>query len=275
MSTSSRLGGESTARRLVCNRGDAVPDLSLTLYHGTTLAGAQSILEEGWRPIDVDAMVDGVAVEHGIDPAEVRGELRALSRYATSEGRGAWASFSPDREKTIHSWAQRAPEAKWDALWSVWRLRHPEIMPDWNLSTPGHVWVWCQMRADRPAVVAWETSYDEIEALGGYGHGFSRGPLPELVHFRQSGAVPEVGFDVPFTPARGRLSVIEVHRHVDWLMFAHLLGVTEEEFQVRDNAGHFAPPEPRSNLPFLVYPWWSTDYVLDYLARTEQLGGDS
>jgi hypothetical protein len=68
-----------------------VGNLRLTLYHGTTLAAARAIMAEGWRPIDVDAMVDAVAIEHGIDPANVWAELRSLNRYATSKGPGARA----------------------------------------------------------------------------------------------------------------------------------------------------------------------------------------
>jgi hypothetical protein len=259
-----------TLRKSGARPGHSVGNLSLTLYHGTTLAAATAIMAEGWRPVDVDAIVDAVAIEHGMDPADVRAELRSLNRYATSEGRGAWASFSSDRELTIHSWAQRAPEAKWDTLWSVWRLRHPEDLPDWNLSTRGHVWVWDQMRTDRLAVLEWETSYDEIVALGAYSHGFRKGPLPDAALLQIPGAAWEVGFDVPFTPSRDRLSLIEVDRHVDWQMFAHLLGMTEEEFIARANANHFAPPIPAPRDPSIggPRPWWPTDYVLDYLART-------
>ena len=246
-------------------------DLPLTLYHGTTLPAAQAILAEGWRPVDVDAVVDAIAIEHGIDPARVWAELRSLNRYATSEGRGARASFCTNREVTLHSWTQRAPEAKWEALWSVWRLRHPDVAPEWAGSTPGYVWVWKQMRSDRLGVLAWETSYDEIVALRGHGHAFRRVPLPDPVLLHIPGASWEIGFDVPFTPPRDRLSVIEVDRHVDYLMFADLLGLTREEFIAREESGRFAPAMTAPDDPSIGGPrlWWSTDYVLDYLARTQ------
>jgi hypothetical protein len=258
--------------------------VGVTLYHGTTLPAAESILREGWKATSVANQVDDVANANGIDPAEVWEELASLGRHVVGPNRGAWASFSPHREVTMYSWAQRAPEATWEALWSVWRLRHPELGEDWNLDTRGHVWVWEQIRGTPLAVIEYRTTYDGIVERGGYARGFGGIPGGEAHQFLRESLPPrsefkrwfartsEMAFDLPFAPQKSRLSLVSVERTVDWMMYANLLGMTESEFKVLDRQGRFGAPasdsvpaEAQARLNVCT-PWWTTNEVLDFLA---------
>ena len=51
-------------------------------------------------------------------------------------------------------WANRAPEVTWEALCSVYRLRHPDLGDDWNQSDEGHFWVLAQQMPDPPVIIA-------------------------------------------------------------------------------------------------------------------------
>ena len=62
-------------------------------------------------------------------------------------------------------WADRAPEATWDALWSVYRVRHAEV--GWGWTTPqGHLWVLAQRLYD-PSGEAEETFNEQLRGLLG------------------------------------------------------------------------------------------------------------
>src|SRR5882762_5355799 len=94
------------------------------LFHATTASAAKDILARGWRAINPRVIVDGVADDCGEQGAAVWQDLTEWSRFVTQPGREGWVSFATTFESAAR-WAQRAPEAKWEALWAIWRLRHP------------------------------------------------------------------------------------------------------------------------------------------------------
>lgn len=238
-------------------------DAPVILYHGTTLRAANLILDAGWQPLSVTALLDRVAAEHELSASEIVDDLSRHGGYALSEDRGSWASFAPTLAKAEHSWAQRTPEAGWEALWAVYRRKFMSSAEAWywNTDVAGRAWVWDQMRNEQLAVISFATSHSELAALGAFMHGFQRTPLgsddlsPEVWKI-----LPEIGFDLPFRPDPDRLTISPVERHLPWDIYAHKLGLAPEEFQRRAEKGDFGPSSSETadcqDNPFLVRPWW-------------------
>jgi hypothetical protein len=239
-------------------------DTPLILHHGTTLRAASAILRTGWQPQSVTAILDRVAAEHGLSKSEIINDLAKFGRYALQDDRGTWASFTPSLAKAEHSWAQRAPEAEWEALWTAYRIAYMDEADSWHWTTnvAGHTWVWDQMRNEALAVVSVTTSYSEIVTLDAFTHGFQRRPLPArkllLDHWDK---LTEIGFDLPFQPELERLTVSPVERHLPWDVYANKLGITPGEFQRRADSGDFGRPASESadyQDHFPAGPWWNS-----------------
>jgi hypothetical protein len=250
----------------------------LALFHGTTLASAEQILREGWIVKPPRETVTDVALEYGEDPAIVINELERRDRFAVGERRGEWASFSLDELTTVHSWAQRAPEVRWESLWAIWRLNHPEVPYEVKgitrggvtkdvdyLPRPGVTWVFQQMRHEELAVLKLKISYDSLVKLGATTEGFENKTLPTLREL--TSRAPGVAIPAPFRPSRSRVELRRIDRDLPWTVFAELLGLDDEEFQRRDRSGDFGPRLPDSVRPrdAEVWPCWSLRAVEDLL----------
>lgn len=238
----------------------------IDLFHGTTLEAAERILEVGWWPQDVLGVVKRVAAECGASLANILADLEGHGRFVQHADRGTYASFTPDRVKAEHSWAQRAPEAQWEALWAVWRVHHLSSSENCNQDLAGHAWVWERCKLERLAVIRYSTSYEELQDLGALSGGFGVRPLvPANVLPRTA----EVAISAPFCPSRDRLTVIEVERHVPFDVFAFLLGITVERFRDLQEAGEFGVPASQGSRHSYgdVAPWWTTKFVANYLSK--------
>jgi hypothetical protein len=176
-------------------------------------------------------------------------------------------SFATNRGDAEHAWAQRAPEAEWDSLWAVYRIKYMTLDDPrcWNMDVAGHAWVWDQMRADQLAVVSYTTSYAEMVDLEARGFSFGETPLPP-VELLTTGSVsfPEIVYDVPFRPDPDRIAITPVARHLTWEVFAYKLGLSPEEFVRRASNGDFGIPAsdgvscPRIRM--MVKPWWTSEH---------------
>lgn len=128
---------------------------TVTLWHGTTESAAKQIAVNGFKPADTTALVTLTAAECGADPAGTIAALRAVGRFVMiQDGRDNAVWFAGDRERAAR-WAQRAPEARWEALWGVWWLTHGgiEAMPaPWG-DPAAAAWHAEQFFADPPAVL--------------------------------------------------------------------------------------------------------------------------
>jgi hypothetical protein len=239
----------------------------LPLFHGTTLQAAQQIRAEGWGARDLTGMVGELATRHEVPVADVIDDLRRYNRFMLIEkNRGQVASLTLDYETAAGSWAQRAPEVEWDALWAIWRIKHSgkTEMYHWNLDVPGHAWVLEQMAHQKLAVVEVALTVDELFELGARVGGFAHGPLtPELVPLLPG--LSEVTLPLPFQPS---IEVIlhQLERRVGWDVFAHWLGLTSEEFIAHDDAGRFGPAGKGE---FAVRPWWPLSAVDTVLERID------
>lgn len=239
----------------------------LHLFHGTTLAAAEQIGAEGWRPRDLAGMVGELAEQHGVPMRAVMEDLRRYNRFMTIErDRGQVASFAPNYETAAGSWAQRAPEAEWDALWAIWRIKHSGVADvyHWNLDVPGHAWVLEQMAHLKLAVVEVALTVDELFELKATAGGFARGPLTrELLPLLDG--LPEVSIPLPFDP-RSEVTIHPVERRVGWDVFAHWLGLGREEFIAQDAAGRFGQSGVGE---FAMRPWWPLSAVDAVLERVD------
>lgn len=236
----------------------------LPLFHGTTLDAAEQIRAEGWRVRDLAGMVGELATRHEVPVADLIADLHRYNRFMLIEkDRGQVASFTPDIETAAGSWAQRAPEVEWDALWAIWRIKHSgeTEMYHWNLDVPGHAWVLEQMAHQKLAVVEVALTVDELFELGARVGGFARGQLtPELLPLLPG--LPEVSLPLPFRPS-SEVIIHQLQRRVGWDVYAHWLGLTREEFIAHENAGRFGPAGEGK---FAMSPWWplsAVDAVLE------------
>jgi hypothetical protein len=247
--------------------------VSFELFHGTTQPSAERILHEGWKAFDVNNVVMSMATSHGVDPEVIALDLASYNRFIRGPGRGRNVFFCADPLKAEHQWAQRAPEAKWEILWSIWRVKNGVTFPEpWNAMIQGHAWVWEQTKETPLAVIALTVTHAELHRLGALNGGFGLRPLPPRLDPKLT---VEVAIPLPFKPARNRIAVRTVPRHVDWDVFAHLLNLTPEEFKDADRRGKFGPnasdgiPVDRIG-PWASLPWWTTKHVAAYLASKER-----
>jgi hypothetical protein len=236
----------------------------VSLFHGTTLEAAVQIRNEGWRARDLTGRIGELARRHDVSVADVVHDLRRYNRFMVIEkDRGEVASFTPDYEAAAGRWAQRAPEVEWDALWAIWRIKYSgeQDMYHWNLDVAGHAWVLEQMAHRNLAVVEIALTIEGMLELGARVGGFAHGPLtPELVPLLPG--LPEVSLPLPFQPSTEPIIHL-LERRVGWDIFAHWLGLTNEQFAAMDEAGRFGSAGEGD---FEVRPWWplaAVDAVLD------------
>jgi len=96
----------------------------LTLRHGTTRSSPERIIDQSFELTDTAAIVRDVARAHRMSAAPVLDKLQTARRYVVVQHRrDASVWFAATREDAI-TWAQWAPEAKWEALWAVWQIHH-------------------------------------------------------------------------------------------------------------------------------------------------------
>lgn len=236
---------------------------TVELYHGTTLRAAERICEVGWQQQDSAALVSHVAAEHGVDAERIWADLTAYGRFLVVESdRGSVGSFCTSKRFTAARWAQRAPEALWELLWAVWRVKFSgqTELYSWNLDVAGHTWVFQQMCTEPLAVVTFRTTYEDLRALGARAGGFGSGPVtPRLL------ALPtaEVAVPLPLWPDRADLVVEPVERQVEWDVFARLLRLEDQEFIQRAEAGDFGPSGLKTEPAGVPgeRPWWPWSVV--------------
>jgi hypothetical protein len=127
----------------------------VTLWHGTTKSAAERLGVEGFRRIDAHQEMAKTVHDFGADLGEVLDALRRMGRFVlTQENRSGSAWFAASREKAA-GWAQRAPEARWEALWAIWVARHgagPDGAAPWG-EPMAAAWHMLQLLPDPPAIV--------------------------------------------------------------------------------------------------------------------------
>lgn len=123
-----------------------------TVFHGTRVSLAKQIVADGFAPLPISEQIYEVAATFDMTVDALMADLRAYNRFAIADPRPDTVFVTGNRVKA-GSWADRAPEATWEALWAVYRIRHPEVGWDWDSSQEGHLWVRAHRLDDPPAVL--------------------------------------------------------------------------------------------------------------------------
>lgn len=133
--------------------GNDIRDIELPVFHGTRQSCAVAIFEQGFRPTPVREQIAAVAATFEVPIQHLFNHLEANDRFAHLDQRATGTISLTADPIQAGSWANRAPEASWEALWSVYRLRHPDLGDDWNQSDEGHFWVLAQQISDPPVFI--------------------------------------------------------------------------------------------------------------------------
>lgn len=136
----------------VVHPADNISAVEAVVFHGTRRSLAQSICDTGFAPIDVATQIATVAATQRVSVDELDAHLDAASRFTHLDLRPDSVFVCADRGRAAR-WASRAPEATWEALWSVYRMRHPELGDFYAQSMEGRLWVLAHQLDDPPAVV--------------------------------------------------------------------------------------------------------------------------
>ncbi|GAC81774.1 hypothetical protein SAMN04488550_2583 [Gordonia malaquae] len=126
-------------------------EAQIVMYHGTRASAAVEIARSGFTSVPVETQIEAVVVESGFDVTQLRTDLTKHGRFAVLDPRGHGDVFVTGDRARAGSYASRGPEARWESLWSAFRLQH-DLGHDWNASDEGHLWVMAQDLED-PAVV--------------------------------------------------------------------------------------------------------------------------
>lgn len=219
-------------------------DRTVRLFHGTTTDAAQGIVTDGFTQFDPTDAVDQVARQHGHSPAEVWRVLESDAGFWLTRGiRGADASFALQFDIAAHSWAQRAPEFRREALWAVWLLDHPDHDRPWTQHAAGHLWVNAHLSLQAPVVLEVQVSVEELLEWSASAVMNGR-PLPldsQNVSFLLRPGIPEIAIPTTLWFPPEDFTQHHVQRRVEWEEFALLLGMGTDEFIAASNAGEFGP----------------------------------
>ncbi|MBU9766951.1 hypothetical protein FR943_24325 [Mycobacterium sp. TNTM28] len=221
---------------------DPVAQLSVPVYHGTRVSMAERIMRDGFAPLPVSELIEAVTVAHDVTADALMADLEAYKRFAVVDPRTDTV-FTTGNPVKAGSWADRAPEATWEALWAVYRIRHPELGWDWNSSQEGHLWVLAQRLADPPAVLEATAPLGAIRRRNGRpaAERFlaaieSGDPAAVVQEHRMFGKTPEWLVDPRDITAR---AFTPVAARVDNELLLFLSGESEETFREQLRTDHW------------------------------------
>ena len=235
---------------------------TVTLFHGTTRSAAQRIQEEGWRNIDIRSAVEDVADRYEVERSAIWRDLEKWSRFVTHQGRQGWVSFAATFERASR-WAQRAPEAKWEALWAVWRVQHPHAADNWTMNGEGEEWVFREMLPDPPVVMTARVPSSELHE-GGFASSTEL-PLDEN-KLEWLEAIADIRTRCP-APAEWAVNVEQVPRRVYPPLAADMLGLDFQAFVADAVAGKWGQPEWDPDDP--NGKWWPWDSFCRFVTQRQ------
>lgn len=251
----------------------------MTVYHGTRQSSAAGTLREGFHPIPVADQIAAVADTYEVPLVAVEEHLQLKSRFTHHDARGGTLSTTGDIDQA-GSWANRAPEATYEALWSVYAHCHPELGDDYFQADEGHFWVMAQQMADPPVVVE---ARAPLGALRAWQFDAGKTAIEILSIMLMNGRTVE-DFRRRFarTP-EWRVAVDQVtmispvpaHTRVSRLILEYMSAEDPDTFGEQLSRGRWADPDGygRDGMP-----WWSFDTVWSWLtpqrrAQLEQVAG--
>jgi hypothetical protein len=232
---------------------------TVTLWHGTTESAAKLIATEGFSRADTISLIEQTAVDCSVDPAGTLAELRDAYRFVMIQDRRDDAVWFATDKLRADRWAQRAPEARWEALWGVWWLTHGgyDAMPAPWADAAAAAWHARHFYGDAPAVVQVSVPVSRLQdryqvAL----------PIGRAVELAESS--PELSVAHPI-PAEWVIRYETRPRRVDFIAAAGLLGLTVEELTRRVDTAEIAMCK-RPDTPGLDNWYWKLSDLQSYLS---------
>ena len=211
-------------------------DFDFILFHGTTHGRAERMLKTGLRPPAPMEEVARVANQFDLDAGVVAADLDLMKRFSAwrHDDRALYTTTSFEKAR---SYASRAPEVEWEALWAVYRIAHPELGFAWNQSNEGHLWVLNQQSYDVPVVL-------ELVVPGSTVRSFEEPEQIRLLSELQS-AGKVYGREVKL-PAGGEFSVKSLtvcDRWVDGSLLLFIHGGPVEQLVAEVDSGLWGSPD--------------------------------
>jgi hypothetical protein len=252
---------------------DSSPSM-LPVFHGTRRSLADSILEHGFRPLPVADQIAKVAERHNVRLDALTAHLEEHHRFTHLDDRPGTVSMVADSDRA-GSWANRAPEAAWDALRSAYDLLNPDAGDEWNQSGPGRFWVLAQQLIDPPVVIGVAVP---VAALQSWSFSTGRTALELIAEVGAEGfakrytKIPEWRADADLVTA---VAVHEVPARLDRYDIIFMADVDPAAFSEDAARGVWGEPEGYDTLP-----WWSFTEIWGRLseerrAELEAIAGHS
>lgn len=129
----------------------------MILFHGTSASRANLIREFGFQYPNFESEIEEISRRYEVKADMVQEQLTKLGRIVTSRNDDRKIYFS-SHFKHAASYATRAPEFYWEALWAIYITLNPQLGHEWNQSDEGHAWVLSQMQTDPPVILHIEVS---------------------------------------------------------------------------------------------------------------------
>lgn len=235
-------------------------DYLVVLFHGTTESRAESIQRQGWKPVSISDEIDRVAKITKHDPRNIEAHLKENKRWVELDRQrdGRTISFTTGLNHAM-SYSSRAPEVEWEALWSAYRLGHPEIGECWNHSDEGHWWVLKHQLADRPVIVTVTVPLSEILQID---------PNVDPSYFDLGEQFSEEdGVEIGLEPTSS-IEIVKtslIDRRVDRALLSFLAGVSQEDIASQIEDG------PRGDsFVYAMERFWNWEDVYRQLSETRR-----
>jgi hypothetical protein len=220
---------------------------SVTLFHGTTESRAAQIQEGGWKPEAPARLVESTCSELGRSIRDVMDAMRAQGRYATFAGRTGFVSFATTPYSAA-SWAQRAPEVRWEVLTTIWNMDNPAAGGVASAVEDYFGWIWPLLDQD-PVVMEVHVPVDQLRMTDG-------SDVRPHVGTTAWDRLTEVEAPLPIAGAE-IVAVHAVDRRVYPMTGAALTGMGVDAFIALAELGRWgdSTPPPRSDPHGAWWPW--------------------
>lgn len=220
---------------------------SVILFHGTTATRAAQIQAEGWKPEAPARLVERTCSELGRSIRDVTSAMRAQGRYATFAGRAGFVSFATTPYAAA-SWAQRAPEVRWEVLTTIWNMDNPDAGGVASAVEAYFGWIWPHLDHD-PVVMEVRLPVDRLRMTDG---------SEVRAHLGTSGwdRLTEVEAPLPVVGSE-IVAVHTVDRRVYPMTGAALTGMGVDAFIALAELGRWGDsiPPPRPDPHGAWWPW--------------------
>ncbi len=191
------------------------------------------IQQYGFQNPDLDSELAKLASQYNVSHTSLQMQLSNLGRFVTS--RQEQKVYFSSHFLHAASYATRAPEFHWEALWAIYVLQNPELASNWNQSEEGHAWVLSQMQTDPPVVlhvdIPEEMLGEEAEKVRGY---------VSIMSAESESGGKEVAISVS---SELQIKDLVVSDHwIDNSLLRFLSGLSPEEIEKQVEDGIWGPP---------------------------------